>query len=870
MVFIGGEAGIGKTVLVRLFAGSLAGVARVAIGRCDPLSTPRALGPLFDIANTLGGEIGALLEGRVNRLRLFRGVLAAAAGPRRTVLVLEDLHWADEATLDMLRFLGRRIAGGRGMVIATYRDDEVGPRHPLTAVLGDLATAEGVRRFTLPRLTAAAVEALARGSGLDPRELHRLTRGNPFFVTECLAASAPGASRAEATLPQSPPSGPGNQTRPGAVPRVPDSIRDAVLARASRLSPSAQQALQAAAVIGDEVDSRILRAVAADTLGAIDEVLTSGMLLAGERSVRFRHELARQAILEATPPARSAELHRSTLAVLGADPDADPARLAHHAEAAGNEALTLQYASDAARRASQMGSHREAGAQYARALRAAARVSRAQRADLLEAYAEECGLTDHLERALQALDEAIAIRHAEGDATREAVGLTRRSLYSIRAGRNAEGEHSIRAALELLSALPAGVELARAYRAFAYIRMLNRDNAEGVTWGNRAIALATEHGDTRTVVGAHNAIGSALILEGDIERGIAHLETSAALAAEHGLYVEVSNAHVNLGSALGEVFQLRRADPYLQEGLAYATEHDLDPTRHYMLAWRALSHLYQGRWEDAQHDAEAVRAAPHASAISRITALIALGRLLTRRGDPGGRSILDEAAALAGGTGTLQRIGPVRAARAEAAWLRGDRTGVVEEALPGFHLAARHRHAWFGGELAFWLWTGDALEAVPDWLAEPHALLLAGRWEQAAAAWETLGCPYEQARALAHASEEPALRRAHAIFDRLGARPMAAVVARRLREAGVRNIPRGPRPTTRSHPAGLTARELEVVTLLAQGLRNPEIAQRLYVSTKTVDHHVSSILAKLGVRSRAEVVREAVRLKLLTTGTPHG
>jgi DNA-binding CsgD family transcriptional regulator len=205
----------------------------------------------------------------------------------------------------------------------------------------------------------------------------------------------------------------------------------------------------------------------------------------------------------------------------------------------------------------------------------------------------------------------------------------------------------------------------------------------------------------------------------------------------------------------------------------------------------------------------------------------------------------------------------VRAVRAEAAWLDGDQARVVEEALPGFDLAAKHRHAWFGGELAYWLWTVGALETIPSWLAEPHALVLTGRWAEAAAAWEALGCPYEQARALAHATEEDALRRALTIFDHLGAKPMAAIVARRLRAAGVRNVPRGPRPATRSHPAGLTAREVEVVDLLAQGLRNPEIARRLFVSTKTVDHHVSSILAKLGVRSRAEVVREAVRLKLV-------
>lgn len=842
IALVSGEAGVGKTVLVSLFARSLEGTARVAVGHCDPLTTPRALGPLLDMADVLGGDLAALLEAGAPQTRLFHGVLGALTGFRRTAVVLEDVHWADEGTLDLLRFLGRRIAAGRGMVVATFRDDEVGPHHPLTAVLGDLATADGVRRMVLPPLTRAAVEILARGSGLDAGELHRRTGGNPFYVTECLSAGTH---------------------------EVPVTVRDAVLARVARLTPRGRRLLEAAAVIDTTVELDVLGGVAAEDLPAMAELLSSGMLRGRGMTVEFRHELSRQAVLTSLSPERAAALHRAVLDALLARPDADPARLAHHAEAAADRELTVRFATAAGRRAAQLGAHREAGAQYARALAAATDLPPTQRADLLEAYAEECGLTDHLERGLRALDEAVAIRRGEGDVRRLAAVLTRRSLYSIRAGRNAAGEQDIRTALDLLTALPPGPELASASRAFAYIRMLNRDNRDAVAWGERAIALATEFRLPRAIVGAHNAIGSALILEGEVERGIEHLETSRRLAEESGLLADVSNAYVNLGSALGEVFQLPQADRYLREGLAYCIKHDLDPSRHYILAWQALSHLYQGRWDAAERDARAVLAVPHASAISRITALIALGRLLTRRGDPAARQVLDDALALAEHTGTLQRVGPVRAARAEAAWLAGETARVVEEARPGYELAARHRHPWFGGELAYWLWTARALEVAPEWLAEPHALVLAGREVEAAAAWERLGCPYEHARALAHSTGEDALRRAHAIFEGLGARPMAAQVARRLRILGVRGIPRGPRPATRAQPAGLTPREVEIVTLLAQGLRNPEIAARMHISVKTVDHHVSSVLAKLGVRTRTDAAREAWRLGLISRTDAH-
>jgi DNA-binding NarL/FixJ family response regulator len=152
---------------------------------------------------------------------------------------------------------------------------------------------------------------------------------------------------------------------------------------------------------------------------------------------------------------------------------------------------------------------------------------------------------------------------------------------------------------------------------------------------------------------------------------------------------------------------------------------------------------------------------------------------------------------------------------------------------------------------------------LPPLPATPFALQIAGDWAGAAARWEELGCPYEAARALADGDDEAALRRALAIFEELGARPMAQNVARRLRERGVQAIPRGPRPTTRANAAGLTRREAEILGLLAGDLRNAEIATRLSVSPKTVEHHISAILAKLDARTRTEAVRAAARLELL-------
>ena len=837
LAFLAGEAGIGKTVLVRTFCESVEGLVPVAVGACDPLSTPGPLTPLIDVLPQLAPGIAESIARGAPTAQVFRTVLDDVTRTRR-LIVFEDIHWADEATLDLLRFLGRRIEGTRTLLIATYRDDEVGPHHPLTRVLGDLATGGGVRRMILPPLSPAAVSVLARGSGLDAADLHRRTGGNPFYVTEVIASSTPG---------------------------IPATVRDAVLARTSRLSAAGRTALEAVAVIGARADIGLVNHIQPGGDG-LEECLASGMLRADGQTLDFRHELARQAVLDSLPAQRRAALHRSVLSALIAGGQPDAARMADHAEGAGDVPATVEYGTSAARRARTLGAHRESAAQFARVLQSAPHLPTAQRAGLLFEYAEEASVVDDVAGAMRALEETNTLWHADRNTLREGESLIRRSVLLVRAGRNPEGEASLAAGLTLLESLPPSIERARAYRTQAYMRMLNRDNAEAVVCGEKAVELATRLGDTPTIVGAYNAIGSALLLSGRIREGIARLDESLRLAREAGLEYDAALAYVNLGSALGEVYIFPDAGRYLATGIAYCRERDLDQSLLYMTAWQALCHLYQGRWPEAEETARAVLARAGASVISRIMALLALGRLLSRRGEQDARLVLDEVLHLATGTETLQRLAPVRAARAEAAWLRGDLEETAAAAGAAYPLATRHHHPWFIGELAYWLWRAGALATPPDPCAEPFALQIAGKWAEASEAWARLSCPYESARALADANEESPLRKALAIFEQLGARPMAVIVARRLRMMGVRGIPRGPRPATRAHPAGLTAREVEIVGLIAQGLRNPEIAARMYISVKTVDHHVSAVLAKLGLRSRTDVAREAARLGLLKSG----
>lgn len=250
--------------------------------------------------------------------------------------------------------------------------------------------------------------------------------------------------------------------------------------------------------------------------------------------------------------------------------------------------------------------------------------------------------------------------------------------------------------------------------------------------------------------------------------------------------------------------------------------------------------------------------------LPRIVALTALGLVRARRGDPDAWPLLDEALAQAAPAGELQQIGPVAAARAEAAWLEGRHEAAAGSARAALELAVKRRAPWPIGELACWRWRAGARDGALDGAAEPYALQISGQWAAAATLWKRIGCPYEAALALADANEHDALLQALEELHRLGARPAAAIVARRLRERGARGLPRGPRPATRQNPAQLTSRELEVLGLVSQGLRNSDIAKRLFLSEKTVGHHVSAILRKLGVRTRGEAIANAMRLGLLT------
>ena len=848
LVAVGGEAGVGKSTLVRAFCEAHRGRAVVAWGACDAMQTARPLGPLHDIARATGGRLAQTTESDADRHTVFTAFLDVLSPPRTPVIVVfEDVHWADEATLDLLVFLGRRVASTRALALATFRDDEVGAGHPLRAVLGNLATTPAVHRLEVPRLSRAGVRELATGTDIDADRLFDVTEGNAFFVTEVLAVRSP-------------------------APTVPSSVSDAVLARVARLSRSARRAVEEAAVIPDRVDVALLRAVGDVSEDAVDECQEAGILVHDGLGLRFRHELARLAVEQTLPAGRRASIHARVLAHLAARPGTGADQLAHHAEQAGDADAVLLHAQRAARRATGLGAHREAAAQYARMLRFSGGLAPRQRADILERFADECRATNQIPEAIEASEQALALWEELGDIERRGALMARHAMFLWSAGRNHEGYECAEGAVRLLEDHP-GPALAEAYTYHAYLRMLARDIGAAIENGNRAVALVEEYQRPWLLARALNAVGSALWFV-DPQRAQLTLERSVAVAMETDKDDVTAGALCNLGSGSGEVRLYDTAEHWLRKTIAWCEERDLDTNHSYALAWLSRVQFERADWSPALASAQRVMRSGTGYVPSQIVALTVLGRLRARRGDPDPTVLLDRAWDLATQTGDLQRTWPVAAGRAEAAFLAG--AGATVAGLVGdtFEAARRLGHTWAIGELGYWLWRCGDLAEPPEGAAEPYALQMRGRPEDAAAHWRRLGCPYEAAAAPADAADLAVdlddLTRAHAELTALGAWPAADALARRLRELGQRRLPRRPRRATAENPARLTGRELEVLRLISADLRNADIAARLHISTKTVDHHVSAILAKLGVSTRRDAGRVAQRLLATKDGDVAG
>ncbi len=833
MMMVTGEPGAGKTTLLRTLASGLPHHA-VLWGACDPLGTPRPLGPVLDFAGSLG-TVQRLIDTGAFPYDVYVAIFdELKASPH--FLVVDDLQWADEATIDLLRFLVRRIEATASLVVGAYRDDEIGPVHPLRGLLGDLARTDGARQLPLAPLSLAAVTGIVAGKPVDPVEVHRLTGGNAFYVNQI----------AEHALDS-------GQIRDGGLP---PTVRDAVLSRTATLDSEARDTLELLACVPEAIPDMALASLGID-LATLRRLDATGLVDRSGRGLGFRHELCRLAILETLPAGAEGLLHARILDALEGTTGSDPAFLTHHAVGAGDPDRIWLHATAAAVAATQTGAHTEAAAFYETALASGGSQPPAARAVIMEKLAVELYLLGRLDEAIAWCRQAWSLQEAEGDPTAVGSLLTSLAVYEWYNANRPAAEEYVAGAVATLESHDSGTALflANAHAIEAYLAMHNCDTGRAADLLARARKLASTVDDPRLAVWLGLVRSAAAIMEGSItERDRMLVDIEEGIRC--GLDEAPSTGWSNLVYLDVEQRRYSQADQVLSVSLPFTVERDLPICNTWQTGVRGRMNMMKGQWTAAVEDAADVldqepplhaRTWPHL-----VSGLVAL-----RRGEPGAAAHLDQAWTLADRFGEPLRLLPAASALVEQMWLTGDHDPRVDEFAELAAAAEPLEGAeWSLGELAVWLHRID--RQVPlDRIAEPYRLHLSGDVQAAAVRWGEIGSRYDQALALTETGARDDAVRGVELLDLLGADAVAAKLRQDLRGRGIVGLPARRRATTLANPAGLTVRQIEVLRLISAGLTNSQVAERLFISRKTTDHHVSAILTKLQARTRYEAAAAA-------------
>jgi ATP/maltotriose-dependent transcriptional regulator MalT len=829
VVLVRGEAGIGKSALVREFHETHAEEAHIYFGSCDDLLTLQPLGPLRDIARREQSLAEPLAnDDRSAVLAASLDLLSGLLHPN--IMVFEDTHWADEATLDVIKYLGRRIARTNGLLLLTYRDGEVDFDHPLRQVIGELPP-ENLVRIRLETLSPQAISDLVGDADLDVDEVLALTDGNPLFVTELLASG---------------------------VEKVPSSVQDSVLARAAKLSPGARRLLDLVSVIPGESERSMIDTVLGPTEEHTTECARQGLLRVDANTLSFHHELIRRAVESALSASDRQKLNGKVLTELGGH--GDLARLVHHAVGANDIDSIVEFAPKAARAAMAIDSYREAAAHFRRLEPYLDQIAEADRAAIFEDWARNEFDLDNVE-ADDILARAISLHRSSGDDPALARALTFKVRLNEINGRPQAADVCAAEATAILESYPPSEGLAFALSQHAWLSMMRGDGARAIELADQAIDIAELGGDELATIHALNTKGIATYERGD-SGGFRLLEEARTRAERGGYSFEEIRALINMTAVTADLRELDQAKDFARRAGETAVRYENRLFEAYSNAQYSEILAWKGEWATAEDLAsEALGSHPHTDLI----ALWVLGRLQARQGRSEARATLNQAWSKAERTSEMQNMLPSAAAFVEYLWLRTrqdpNRTARFREILDE---ALRLRvSSWIVGDLAFWLWTHGELSEAPDGIAEPYRLVIEGNPLEAAAIWEKKGIPYERALALTHADEKARLE-ALEILETLGATPVAAKLRKALRDEGVA-VPRGKGRDTRRHAAGLTARQAEVLALLDEDLTNIEIADRLFVSPRTVENHVSAVLMKLDSSTREQAVSRARDEGLLPT-----
>jgi len=836
-ILLSGEAGIGKTSLIRVLSNEIKGECKIFRGTCDALFTPRLLAPLYDIAWQIRSDLfdnGDTTDRAVLFTRIFHE-LEIQEGP--TLIVFEDIHWADEATLDFIKFLARRITRLRCLFILTYRNDEIHSRHPLRNVLGQLPP-DSFTRMQLTPLSRETVDKMAVEKGYNGENVYSISGGNPFYVNEILASYSPG---------------------------IPDNIKDSVLSVYNKQEGKTRSIWEILSVIPTGLEIKYLEKLEPSYLTALDICLGANILIVKEGQIYFKHELYRRTIENALSPLVRVALNKRILDLFlqNFEYNHEIERIIHHAKNANEHETVVHYAPTAAGQAAALGAHAEACKLYLAAIEYYQGKDKDVLIRFYESYAYECYLTNQIKDAIIYQGKALDLLKEKNVIEKIGNGMRFLSRLWWCDGNRKQAEYYGSQAIDVLDKQPSSKAKALALSNMSQLKMLSDQPDECIFWGERAISMATELGDEETLSHALNNVGTAkAVIPSSSREGFELLKQSLDLALKNSYQEHVARAYTNLEHTgfLAKDFEFSKG--MLEAGIHYCEERDLDSWGAYMLADKSKMFLLTGNWNEAYKIAWELIKNEEQAPILRFTAYMVVAIIKMRRGNPDVIPLLTEVKEKAFEAGELRRIIPAMCALLEYEWITG--TGLAEdEALKiTLDMIGRMGNLYDNSEFAFWLYkarkqTVPLQEFYPGYQAETKTSAL-----RAAAIWEKLECPYEQALTLFEGTDADK-RKAINIVHQLGAVVVFEKLKMDMRNSGIRSIPRGIRKSTQSNAALLTERELDVLKLLQEGMQNKEIAASLFISAKTVDHHITSILFKLDVNSRVKAVQKAIHLQVL-------
>jgi len=837
-VLVSGEAGIGKTSLVRAFCRERRDDCKIYQGSCDALFTPRPLAPLHDIAWQMRSDLWENSGNMADKAGLFTKIFQELAQQKEPVIIVfEDIHWADEATLDFIKFFARRITQVHCLFVLTYRDDEIHPGHPLRNILGQLPPSSFTRVQPTP-LSRQAVEKLSEQKGYSGEDVYSISGGNPFYVTEILASYSHG---------------------------VPDNIKDSILSVYNNHDEKTQRVWRLLSVVPAGFEIKFLEKMDPMHMIAIENCIIARIAIVKDGYIYFKHELYRRTVEGALSPLVRVSLNKDILDLFreNFEQKGEIERIIHHAKNANEYDLVVHYAPLAAKQAACLGAHAEASKLYYTAIEYYQGKDKDLLIGLYEAYAYECYLTNRIKEAIIFQTKALNIWKEINDI--EKIGNCLRFLSRLWwfDGNRKQAEAYGSKAVEILADKPSSGSKAMAFSNMSQLKMVSDELDECISWGEKAMAIAKEAGDEESLSHALNNVGSALMkISGSEDKGILLLQQSLDIALTHSYHEHAARAYTNLGGKSLEVKGYAFAKQILKEGVQYCEGRDLDFWKNYMLFRMARLELEACYWKEAYEIAEELIRNENQAPIVKTGSLVIYGTIKMRKGEGDALGILQEARAIAFEALELQRIIPALTALLEYEWLTGDTVVEQLDIDTTIRLIGQMGTVMDNHEFAFWLFRARKQKAPLRAVFVGYQVDSPAMVRTAAALWEKMSCPYTQAQILFEGTEEDK-KEAISIVHQLGAGAVYEKMKQEMKLSGIKSIPRGLRKTTQSNSALLTERELGVLQLLKEGMQNKEIAAKLFISAKTVDHHISAILFKLDVNSRVKAVQEAMQLNII-------